>query len=140
MPGAWYLKIVKEIVTSTLTPFVFVLGGVGVVVTRTCPERQSNGSIPRSRDAARMFHWWLAAMILFIVIVGYGIGTSGINYRSSRFSPCSRGHVRFCRLENLQPGREKVSFDFVGCALQLFRICLCARFIDRARLRCATSD
>ncbi|PYK82621.1 MAG: hypothetical protein DME41_08880 [Verrucomicrobia bacterium] len=72
MSAAWYLKIVKEIVTSTLTPFVFVLGGVGVLVTRTCPERQSNGSIPRPRDATRMFHWWLAAMILFIVIVGYG--------------------------------------------------------------------
>src|SRR5437868_5454650 len=72
MSLAWYLKIAKEIVTSTLTPFVFVLGCVGVVVTRTCPERQSNGSIPRPRDAARMFHWWLAAMILFVVIVGYG--------------------------------------------------------------------
>jgi 4-amino-4-deoxy-L-arabinose transferase-like glycosyltransferase len=72
MSAAWYLKIVKEIVTSTLTPFVFVLGSVGVLVTKTCPERQSNGSIPRPRDAARMFHWWLAAMILFIVIVGYG--------------------------------------------------------------------
>ena len=72
MSAAWYLKIVKEIVTSTLTPFVVVLGSVGVLVTRTCPERQSNGSIPRPRDATRMFHWWLAAMILFIVIVGYG--------------------------------------------------------------------
>jgi 4-amino-4-deoxy-L-arabinose transferase-like glycosyltransferase len=63
MSLAWYLKIAKEIVTSTLTPFVFVLGCVGVVVTK---------SIPRPRDAARMFHWWLVAMILFIVIVGYG--------------------------------------------------------------------
>jgi len=72
MSLAWYLKIVKEIVTSTLTPFLFVLGCAGVLVTRTCPERQSNGSIPRPRDAGRMFHWWLAAMILFIVIVGYG--------------------------------------------------------------------
>jgi 4-amino-4-deoxy-L-arabinose transferase-like glycosyltransferase len=72
MSAAWYLKIVNEIVTSTLTPFLFVLGCAGVLVTRTCPERQSNGSIPRPRDAGRMFHWWLAAMILFIVIVGYG--------------------------------------------------------------------
>ncbi len=72
MSAAWYLKIVKEIVTSTLTPFVFVLGSVGVLVPKTCPERRSNGSIPRPRDATRMFHWWLAAMILFIVIVGYG--------------------------------------------------------------------
>src|SRR5947199_5515209 len=62
MSAAWYLKISKEIVTSTLTPVIFVLGGIGVSIAR---------SIPRPRDA-RMFQWWLAAMILFIVIVGYG--------------------------------------------------------------------
>src|SRR5437667_5333742 len=62
MSGAWYLKISKEIVTSTLTPVIFVLGGIGVSIVR---------SIPRPRDA-RMFQWWLAAMILFIVNVGYG--------------------------------------------------------------------
>jgi len=63
MPAGWYLKIAKEIVSSTLTPFLFVLNSVGVFTTR---------STPRPRDAARLFHWWLAAMILFIVIVGYG--------------------------------------------------------------------
>src|SRR5207237_10539218 len=40
-------------------PFVFVLGGIGVITTR---------SIPR----ARLFHWWLAVMIVFIVVIGYG--------------------------------------------------------------------
>jgi len=59
MSAAWYLKIAKEIVTSTLTPFVFVLGGLGA-------------SITRSTARARMFQWWLAAMLLFTVIVGYG--------------------------------------------------------------------
>jgi len=59
MSAAWYLKISKEIVTSTLTPVIFVLGCVGILAAR---------SIAR----ARMFQWWLAAMILFIVIVGYG--------------------------------------------------------------------
>ena len=59
MSAAWYVKIVKEIVTSSLTPFVFVLGGIGALMT---------GLTPR----ARMFQWWFAAMILFIVIVGYG--------------------------------------------------------------------
>jgi hypothetical protein len=63
MSTAWYLKIAKEIVSSTLTPLLLVLGGVGAFVAR---------SIPRPRDAARLFHWWVAAMILFIVIVGYG--------------------------------------------------------------------
>ena len=68
MSMAWYLKIAKEIATSTLTPFLLVLGGAGVSLTRTCPERQSNGST----SSVRPFRWWLAAMILFIVIVGYG--------------------------------------------------------------------
>ena len=62
MSAAWYLKIGKEIVTSTLTPFLFLLSGAGLFTAR---------SIPRPRDA-RLFHLWLAAMILFIVIVGYG--------------------------------------------------------------------
>src|SRR5438067_1038399 len=44
MSAAWYLKIGKEIVTSTLTPFLLVLGGAGVLLTRTCPEGRSNGS------------------------------------------------------------------------------------------------
>ena len=60
MSLAWYLRIAKEIVTSTLTPFLFVLGGIGAITTT------------RSTSRGRMFHWWLAAMILFIVIVGYG--------------------------------------------------------------------
>lgn len=59
MSAAWYLKIAKEIVTSTLTPILFVLGGVGAFITT-------------SRSRARLFHWWLVAMILFVVIVGYG--------------------------------------------------------------------
>src|ERR1700719_2388929 len=59
MSLAWYVKIAKEIVTSTLTPSLFVLGSIGAITTR-------------STSRARMFHWWLAAMILFIVIVGYG--------------------------------------------------------------------
>ncbi len=59
MSAAWYLTILKEIATSTLTPILLVFGAGGVLITRP-------------RDAARIFHWWLAAMILFIVIVGYG--------------------------------------------------------------------
>ena len=72
MAIGWYLKIAELIVTSTLTPLLFVLGVGGAFVTRICPERQSNESIPRPRDAARLFHWWLAGMIFFIIIVGYG--------------------------------------------------------------------
>ena len=59
MSAAWYLKISKEIVTSTLTPVIFVLGCIGILAAR-------------STARARMFQWWLAAMLLFTVIVGYG--------------------------------------------------------------------
>jgi hypothetical protein len=59
MSVAWYLKIANEVATSTLTPFLLVLGVVGAITTR-------------STSRARIFHWWLFAMILFIVIVGYG--------------------------------------------------------------------
>ena len=59
MSVAWYLKVAKETATSTLTPFLLVLGGVGMITTR-------------STSSVRPFRWWLGAMILFIVIVGYG--------------------------------------------------------------------
>ena len=59
MSVAWYLKIAREIITSELTPLLFVIGVLG-------------GFISRSKPNARLFHWWLAAMILFIIVVGYG--------------------------------------------------------------------
>ena len=59
MPLEWYLNIVKEIPTSELTPFLFGLGALGLFVAR-------------SKAAARPFYWWLAAMILFLIVVGYG--------------------------------------------------------------------
>jgi len=59
MSLASYWKIAKEIPTLALTPVVFVLGAIGVFISRP-----KSGSQP--------FHWWLAAMILFIIIVGYG--------------------------------------------------------------------
>jgi len=54
-----YLKIARWIFTSTLTPVLFLLGGVGAFVSR-------------SNARARLFHWWLGAMVLFFIIVGYG--------------------------------------------------------------------
>ena len=59
MPVAWYLKIAGLIVTSTLTPLLFVIGVIGAFPA---------GMRPR----ARVFHWWLAATIFFIIAVGYG--------------------------------------------------------------------
>jgi 4-amino-4-deoxy-L-arabinose transferase-like glycosyltransferase len=59
MHAAWYSKIAKLLITSTLTPLLFLLGGIGAFITR-------------SQSRWRAFHWWLAAMALFMVIVGYG--------------------------------------------------------------------
>jgi 4-amino-4-deoxy-L-arabinose transferase-like glycosyltransferase len=65
---SWYWKIAKHITTSTLTPLLFALAVLGAFMARTWPERQPNGSTRNGRA----FHWWFAAMIFFIVVVGYG--------------------------------------------------------------------
>ena len=59
MPASWYWKIWKQIPTSELTPLLFLLGILGASQTK-------------STTRARPFHWWLATMVLFIVVVGYG--------------------------------------------------------------------
>ena len=59
MSASWYWKIAKQITTSSLTPLLFGLALVGGFVTRP-------GAL------ARLFHWWLAATVLFIIVVGYG--------------------------------------------------------------------
>ncbi|HMF45905.1 MAG TPA: glycosyltransferase family 39 protein [Candidatus Udaeobacter sp.] len=55
----WYWQIAQQTLVSGLTPALSVMALVGLFVA------------PRSRYS-RFFHWWLAAMILFIIIVGYG--------------------------------------------------------------------
>jgi hypothetical protein len=56
---SWYWHIAQQTATSSLTPILSIMAVVGFFVR------------PRSRRP-RLFHWWLAAMILFIIIVGYG--------------------------------------------------------------------
>jgi 4-amino-4-deoxy-L-arabinose transferase-like glycosyltransferase len=56
---SWYWKIAKLIATSSLTPLLLVIALVGVFSAR-------------STTAARLFHAWLFAVILFIIVVGYG--------------------------------------------------------------------
>ena len=56
---AWYWKIARLTATSSLTPILLVVTIIGLCVA------------PRGKHA-RLFHWWLAAMILFIIILGYG--------------------------------------------------------------------
>jgi hypothetical protein len=58
---SWYWHIGQQTLVSSLTPALSVMAFVGLFV-------------PQSRDRrySRLFHWWLAAMIVFIIIVGYG--------------------------------------------------------------------
>jgi 4-amino-4-deoxy-L-arabinose transferase-like glycosyltransferase len=56
---SWYGKIGKQIAISSLTPPLFALATVGILAAR-------------STMRARVFGSWLAAMIFFIIVVGYG--------------------------------------------------------------------
>ncbi|MFL6591012.1 MAG: hypothetical protein ACJ8M4_12660, partial [Chthoniobacterales bacterium] len=57
-PG-WYWKIVEQTIFSSLTPILFALAVVG-------------GALAIGDKRSRLFHWWLAAMIVFVVVVGWG--------------------------------------------------------------------
>jgi hypothetical protein len=57
-PG-WYWEIVQRTVFSSMTLVLFALAVLGAIV------------VPRGRFT-RLFHWWLAAMAVFILVVGYG--------------------------------------------------------------------
>jgi len=56
---SWYWRIVRLTGISSLTPVLSILATLGLFVAPGGEYR-------------RVFHWWLAAMILFIIVVGYG--------------------------------------------------------------------
>jgi hypothetical protein len=55
----WYWEIVRQTAFSSLTLVLFTLAIIGAIVA------------PRPKRA-RLFHWWFAAMLLFVFFVGYG--------------------------------------------------------------------
>ena len=55
----WYWHIARQTLTSSLTPLLSVLALIGLLVA------------PRSKYS-RFFHWWVVAMVLFVIVVGYG--------------------------------------------------------------------
>ena len=55
----WYWNIVRLTATLSLTPVLAIMAIIGLFVA------------PRGKYAW-LFHWWLAAMVLFIIVVGYG--------------------------------------------------------------------
>jgi 4-amino-4-deoxy-L-arabinose transferase-like glycosyltransferase len=56
---AWYWQLVLQTVFSSLSLTLCVLAIFGAVIA------------PRGRYT-RAFHWWLATMVLFVVVAGYG--------------------------------------------------------------------
>jgi 4-amino-4-deoxy-L-arabinose transferase-like glycosyltransferase len=59
MSFAWYWQLLRQTAFSSLTLLLFVLAILGAMVA------------PREKFS-RLFHWWLAATVLFIFFVGYG--------------------------------------------------------------------
>ncbi len=59
MNAAWYGQLVRQTAFSSLTLTLFTLAIIGAIIA------------PRGK-LTRLFHWWLAAMLLFIFFVGYG--------------------------------------------------------------------
>ena len=57
--SSWYWDIAKETATSSLTPLLALLALIGLFVA------------PRGKFGW-LFDWWLAAMVLFVIVVGYG--------------------------------------------------------------------
>jgi hypothetical protein len=59
MSPGWYWKIVEQTIFSSLTPILFALAVIG-------------GALAIRDKTSRLFHWWFAAMVVFVVIVGWG--------------------------------------------------------------------
>ena len=59
MTPAWYWKIAQQTALSSLTPVLTVFAIFGVFV------------MPRGKYSW-VFHWWLAAMVLFVFFAGWG--------------------------------------------------------------------
>jgi hypothetical protein len=56
---SWYLHIARQTAMSSLTPILSLMALIGLFVA------------PRSKYRG-VFYWWLAAMLLFVIIAGYG--------------------------------------------------------------------
>jgi Dolichyl-phosphate-mannose-protein mannosyltransferase len=54
-----YWHIARRTLTSSLTPVLSFMALIGLLVA------------PRSKYS-RFFHWWLVAMVLFVIVLGYG--------------------------------------------------------------------
>jgi hypothetical protein len=67
---SWYWEIAQQTATSSLTPVLAVMALIGLFVAPRL-QRCSTAGRPRGKFGS-LFDWWLAAMVLFVVAVGYG--------------------------------------------------------------------
>src|SRR5262249_33941769 len=58
---AWYWHIAQQTLTSSFTPVLSLTAVIGLFVPQS-----------RNRRYTRGFGWWVAAVVLFILFVGYG--------------------------------------------------------------------
>jgi len=56
---SWYRGIARQTAISSLTPILAIMALIGLFVA------------PRSKYSP-LFHWWLAGMVLFVAVAGYG--------------------------------------------------------------------
>jgi 4-amino-4-deoxy-L-arabinose transferase-like glycosyltransferase len=56
---SWYWEVAQQTATSSLTPLLAIMALIGLLVA------------PRGKYGC-LFDWWLVAMLLFVVAVGYG--------------------------------------------------------------------
>jgi 4-amino-4-deoxy-L-arabinose transferase-like glycosyltransferase len=67
---SWYWHIARQIATSSLTPILSIMAVVGLCVAPRL-QRCSTAGRPRPRCSC-LFHWWLGAMLLFVIAAGFG--------------------------------------------------------------------
>ena len=75
-----YWNIARETAISSLTPVLVIIALIGLLVARRSKPARSATPVRNVNDAggalqrrySGLFHWWLVAMILFVIVVGYG--------------------------------------------------------------------
>jgi hypothetical protein len=67
---SWYSDIVRQTATSSLTPILSMMALIGLFVAWRSKPARSATALQAGRPG--LFYWWLAGMILFIVVTGYG--------------------------------------------------------------------
>jgi 4-amino-4-deoxy-L-arabinose transferase-like glycosyltransferase len=68
----WYWNIARQTAISSLTPVLAIMALIGLFVEPGSRTRSASGRAAFQARYSLLFHWWLAAMVLFVVALGYG--------------------------------------------------------------------